>query len=892
MRTSGRALTTLLTGVALLAALALPPAAAGTTQPAAATVTADASDSAPQGACTDVLVLSVLGSGETATNTKTAKTRDAFLTGVKDKRTTTVETLPYPAAAMSVLADDFRQLIDFGLPGASDWNYFKSVNQGVAALRTRLTKAHETCPDQKWALIGYSQGAMVISDVLPEFQNTALYAGVMLVANPSRSVHDQQPNIGTAMPGDGLNFWVPPAGLGYESVPPSLAGVTTDLCTTQDLVCDTAWLFANLSTPVTGAPWEPIVGIAALADHGSAVHTAYDDAALKALATPAIERALTFAVPGHPTVTVLACGPSGDVDSAVPVKPLSSTGASAQRRTVKPTILTGALAGADFTDHGFTREPYWLDLDDNGHLTGTLPAGDWELDTTVATGLEPARTVRLDVHVETDGACGGVTGYVTDYAGEPVEGVEVWLEKTATGWDGESDRRLAMNRTDHNGYYSIVGNYTGDYLLFFTDGPAAATWDELTQDGYDDLFDQYYSTSATTDSSSSPHQGTLVHVGAVSLERADQMLVPSGSDRVYVYDQATSTPINGLHVTWGSGRADAYSGADGWAFHAGGLKYTGCQSFFDFNHIYVERARVYDAWSGQQSVRMYRGHTISGTVTDENGKPVQGATVSYVREQSWDTAHPDVDWGGSALCYGGLGRSESDDMTTDANGRYRFTGLYGGVNPFYVRAQVKGVGMVATLTLPTARDGAKDITVNLAVKPLTSSIPTVSGAAQVGRTLTAQRGTWTTGTSFTYRWAVNGSVVSGVTGTTFKPRPSDVGKKITVRVTGTKDGYPPATRTSNPTTAVVKGTLVTARPTITGVVKVGSKLTARRGTWTTGTTFTYRWYANGKAISGATSTTYKPTKAVQGKTITVKVTGTKTGYVSVTRASKVTGAVR
>ena len=45
----------------------------------------------------------------------------------------------------------------------------------------------------------------------------------------------------------------------------------------------------------------------------------------------------------------------------------------------------------------------------------------------------------------------------------------------------------------------------------------------------------------------------------------------------------------------------------------------------------------------------------------------------------------------------------------------------------------------------------------------------------------------------------------------------------------------------------------------------------------------YRWYANGKAISKATASTYTVRKAQKGKRITVRVTGRKTGYPTVSR---------
>ncbi|MET1061353.1 MAG: hypothetical protein ABWX71_00530, partial [Aeromicrobium sp.] len=110
-------------------------------------------------------------------------------------------------------------------------------------------------------------------------------------------------------------------------------------------------------------------------------------------------------------------------------------------------------------------------------------------------------------------------------------------------------------------------------------------------------------------------------------------------------------------------------------------------------------------------------------------------------------------------------------------------------------------------------------------------------------------------------------------------------------VTGSKAGYVAVARESVAST-VAKGILVAKTPTISGTVKVGRTLTATAGTWSSGTALTYRWYAGTKAITkSSTSRTYKIAKAYQGKKLTVKVTGKKVGYTTVTRTSKATRAV-
>lgn len=183
-------------------------------------------------------------------------------------------------------------------------------------------------------------------------------------------------------------------------------------------------------------------------------------------------------------------------------------------------------------------------------------------------------------------------------------------------------------------------------------------------------------------------------------------------------------------------------------------------------------------------------------------------------------------------------------------------------------------------------------TAPVAAGVLTAGVPQVSGTPKVGVRLTAAPGPWTPGTTLAYQWLADGTQVAGAGASTFTPAAAQRGKRITVRVTGRLDGYTTTTRTSASTSTVAAGTLRGAVPRISGTPRVGRALKASPGTWTGGTTLRYRWFANGKAISRATRSTYTPTRGTRGKRITVKVTGTKAGYTSLTRTSARTAAVR
>jgi hypothetical protein len=66
-------------------------------------------------------------------------------------------------------------------------------------------------------------------------------------------------------------------------------------------------------------------------------------------------------------------------------------------------------------------------------------------------------------------------------------------------------------------------------------------------------------------------------------------------------------------------------------------------------------------------------------------------------------------------------------------------------------------------------------------------VPTIQGNNTAGSKLTAIAGTWDAGVTLNYQWFRQGTQVG--TGSTYKTTTKDKGKKISVKVTGTKNGY-------------------------------------------------------------------------------------------------------
>lgn len=87
---------------------------------------------------------------------------------------------------------------------------------------------------------------------------------------------------------------------------------------------------------------------------------------------------------------------------------------------------------------------------------------------------------------------------------------------------------------------------------------------------------------------------------------------------------------------------------------------------------------------------------------------------------------------------------------------------------------------------------------------LASPTPAITGTVKVGRRLTAKADKWTTGSRLSYQWYANGKPVPKATKPTLKLAAAQRGKKITVKVTGTKAGYAAAAKVSKATRATAR----------------------------------------------------------------------------------------
>lgn len=189
--------------------------------------------------------------------------------------------------------------------------------------------------------------------------------------------------------------------------------------------------------------------------------------------------------------------------------------------------------------------------------------------------------------------------------------------------------------------------------------------------------------------------------------------------------------------------------------------------------------------------------------------------------------------------------------------------------------------------------------------------PQIVGSAKVGVRLAVGGGTWSPVGKPHYQWLQDGKPIAGKTGRTFMPIRTQIGHRLSVRVTATRPNYTSASVVTAATAPVVPGDLtVTRQPSISGTAEVGKTLTVDPGSYSpSGASTAVQWYADGAPIKGATGTTFVPTQAYAGKVLSATVRATRMGHnplavsagqtaavigtpVRVARAGNVTGLLR
>jgi hypothetical protein len=168
--------------------------------------------------------------------------------------------------------------------------------------------------------------------------------------------------------------------------------------------------------------------------------------------------------------------------------------------------------------------------------------------------------------------------------------------------------------------------------------------------------------------------------------------------------------------------------------------------------------------------------------------------------------------------------------------------------------------------------------VETAMPPVNTAPPSIGGTAAAGQTLTCDSGTFTENPTLAFQWLSDGAAIPGATGSTFTVTDAQLDTAVQCRVTaaniaGTSVAASAAVVPPKPPAPPVN----TVRPSFTGLLRTGQKLTCAPGTFTGATTSALSWLRNGSPIGGASAAAYTLTVADVGKAIQCRVTATGSG---------------
>ena len=478
-----------------------------------------------------------------------------------------------------------------------------------------------------------------------------------------------------------------------------------------------------------------------------------------------------------------------------------------------------------------------------------------------------------------------VTGRVVDAAGDGVPYMSY------TPWHYNADSHLYVSPragpflTDANGYFRQPANGWTSYKFSFDDELGAGSDVTETRTPYDTVWYNDASSFATATPVDLPGESTQVDIGNIVVTPHSGGPAFVGSPVIDDSDLVSDNllELTGLAQTPGTATMSVQWNRDG----------TPIPGATDFDYPLVAADE---------------GHELTATLTSslDGFTPATVTTAPYdLRQQFVNVTPPAIT--GTAVVGQPLSVSDGTWTPTPDSVSYQWFRTVGTDAPVAIDGATTSTytptsddnGDAITAAVTATAAGYADATLTTAatapIAPdvLTTDTPTILGTPTVGQTLTAVAGTWAPGTvSFEYQWVRGGVDILGANGPTYSLVGTDAGTAISVRVTGSEDGFPSASATSAATPIVAPGTLATGTPTITGMPAVGGTLTAAPGTWGPGTVvFTYQWVRGSTDIPGATATTYPLTAADAGAAISVRVTGAETGYTTASATSAPTSAV-
>jgi hypothetical protein len=156
------------------------------------------------GVCFDLELIFVRGSG--AIENESAEYEAFAGASMKISQTYNLSTyasdLHYPAVGFSNVFQLFGAYVSAG----KAYEFGNSVRVGVSNLKAKYESAHRECPDMHFVLVGYSQGAMVVSQAVSAF-DPELVDFIMLLGDPNAYLPEGEGLFPSACYGGELSPW-------------------------------------------------------------------------------------------------------------------------------------------------------------------------------------------------------------------------------------------------------------------------------------------------------------------------------------------------------------------------------------------------------------------------------------------------------------------------------------------------------------------------------------------------------------------------------------------------------------------------------------------------------------------------------------------------------------
>lgn len=482
-----------------------------------------------------------------------------------------------------------------------------------------------------------------------------------------------------------------------------------------------------------------------------------------------------------------------------------------------------------------------------------------------------------------------VTGTVTRAGGTGLDGIAVTLLVDGRAVNDTEWTTYSSGTTAANGTYEIAAP-AGAYKLAFEDRGAGVYRTEF----YDDK--------------STVEQGVLLQLTAAGLPSRNAELAPRATISGTVSGPAKAAPgvVVDVYASPDDGAPGSWKVVTSTTTSSSGTYSVPVQDgTYRLGFSAADGSFLPECWNDQQSIedaadivvsgsavtgknaQLANGSGVTGTVTVP-GESRPAATVTAFRKAgdgAWTAA-------GEAHASNGSYRLPLPPGTY----RFRFSADNGAFAPVFSSGSATFGGARDVIVATDAYLPNIDATFGAGTAVTSFKAPTVSGTPAVGSLLTLADGTWAPDpVTRTYRWLRDGSPIAGATASTYTPTSSDVGARISVEVKGAKSGLLSLHLTTAETAVVApSASAVTSSkaPSISGTPTFDQTLTANDGTWGPGSvTMTRRWLRDGVPIPGATASSYRLTADEVGKTVSVEVTGAKSGLTSLTRTSSATAPV-